>query len=151
MSSDVDVSKFKFPWAATQKILDSMPGPHAVHHFKYKDLSGVSKTIGAQAERLAAGTTTVMKCETFSYVYSPRSGTGSTTVRVKRPWDVPEEPVIIRWGPKDVFAVPSWAEVTHTADPGSDAYLFAYNDRPQMENLGLNRTMGYDGSIQMAE
>jgi gentisate 1,2-dioxygenase len=149
-NSDVSTSPFKFPWSATKKILDSGEGSHTTHHFKYKDLSGVSRTLGAQAERVKAGTSTEKKCETFSYVYSPRSGTGYTTITQQRPGTDLSEPIVIKWGPKDVFAVPSWSEIVHTADEGEDAYLFAFNDRPQMESLGLNRILLKDGEIGMA-
>lgn len=130
--------------------MDAGEGSHTTHHFKYKDLSGVSRTIGAQAELVKAGTSTEKKCETFSYVYSPRFGTGYTTITQRRPGTDPSEPVVINWGQKDVFAVPSWSEVVHTADEGEDVYLFAFNDRPQMENLGLNRVLPKDGEIGMA-
>lgn len=109
----------------------------------------MSRTLGAQAERVKAGISTVKKCDTFSYVYSPRSGTGYTTVSPQRPGSQVSEPIVIHWGPKDVFVVPSWCEVVHTANDDEDAYLFAFNDRPQMESLGLNRLLLEDGSIGM--
>lgn len=43
----------------------------------------------------------------------------------------------IDWGPRDVFIVPSWHEVTH--HPAEDSVLFAFSDRPIQEKLGLHR------------
>jgi gentisate 1,2-dioxygenase len=43
----------------------------------------------------------------------------------------------IDWGPRDVFIVPSWHEVTH--HPAEDSVLFGFSDRPIQEKLGLHR------------
>ena len=41
------------------------------------------------------------------------------------------------WGPRDIFAVPSWAPVRHIVE--SDAVLFSMSDRPAQIALGLWR------------
>jgi gentisate 1,2-dioxygenase len=41
------------------------------------------------------------------------------------------------WVPHDIFVVPSWATVTHSA--GSDAVLFSYSDRAVQDKLDLFR------------
>lgn len=111
----------------------------------------MSRTLGAQAERVKAGTSTVIKCDTFSYIYSPRLGSGYSTITPQRPGNEKNEATVIHWTPKDVFVVPAWSKVVHTAGAGEDAYLFAFNDRPQMQSLGFNRVLLEDGSFDMTE
>ena len=41
------------------------------------------------------------------------------------------------WGPRDVFVVPSWTPVTHSAH--DEAVLFSFSDRPAQKSLGLWR------------
>jgi len=41
------------------------------------------------------------------------------------------------WGPKDIFVVPSWSEVSHHSSV--DAVLFSFSDRPVQKALGLWR------------
>lgn len=42
-----------------------------------------------------------------------------------------------KWGPRDIFVVPSWMEVKHLAS--SDAFVFSYSDRVVQEKLDLFR------------
>jgi gentisate 1,2-dioxygenase len=44
---------------------------------------------------------------------------------------------VLEWGPRDVFVVPSWHQVTHEAD--EEAVLFSFSDRPVQKVLGLWR------------
>ena len=41
------------------------------------------------------------------------------------------------WGPKDIFVVPAWTSVRHSAS--EDAVLFSFSDRPVQKALGLWR------------
>jgi len=43
----------------------------------------------------------------------------------------------LRWKPRDIFVVPSWAQHQHRA--GGEAVLFSFSDRPVQEALGLWR------------
>jgi gentisate 1,2-dioxygenase len=43
----------------------------------------------------------------------------------------------IAWSPHDIFVVPSWQAVSHSAS--SDAVLFSFSDRPAQQALGLWR------------
>ena len=45
----------------------------------------------------------------------------------------------IDWVAKDTFTVPAWSEVQHSNKSSTAAYLFAINDRPLIESLGLRR------------
>jgi gentisate 1,2-dioxygenase len=42
-----------------------------------------------------------------------------------------------RWGPRDIFVVPSWHRVTHHAE--AESVLFSFSDRPVQDKLGLWR------------
>jgi hypothetical protein len=44
----------------------------------------------------------------------------------------------IDWVAKDTFAVPAWSEVQHINKSSNVSHLFAINDRPLAENLGLS-------------
>ena len=47
--------------------------------------------------------------------------------------------MLVEWGPKDIFVVPSWRPVTH--EPAEESVLFSYSDRPVQEKLGLWREL----------
>jgi gentisate 1,2-dioxygenase len=50
---------------------------------------------------------------------------------------------VIDWEVNDTFAVPAWSKVSHVNKSSSAlAYLFAVNDRPLMDNLGLYTVSG---------
>jgi gentisate 1,2-dioxygenase len=125
-------SQNRFPWDAVAEHLDRDECPHALYLYRRSNGSHLSKTISAQAERVAAGYTTTVSQECYSYVYHVKSGQGHTTIANGRTGEVN----IIDWKTKDTFAVPSWSKVTHacTLRSGS-AYLFAINDRPIIEAL----------------
>jgi gentisate 1,2-dioxygenase len=46
----------------------------------------------------------------------------------------------IDWVARDTFAVPAWSTVQHTNKSSEASFLFAINDRPLIESLGLERT-----------
>jgi gentisate 1,2-dioxygenase len=45
--------------------------------------------------------------------------------------------LVLDWGPRDIFVVPSWQWVTHEAD--DEAVLFSFSDRPVQQMLDLFR------------
>lgn len=49
------------------------------------------------------------------------------------------EKVIVEWGPMDTWAVPAWCKVQHINEGAEVAHLFAVNDRPWLQSLGLLR------------
>lgn len=131
-SSPVEESAFRFPWAAVQEDLDAQQGAHAIHHYRSKDGGHLSKTISAQAERIAADSTSPTSREVLSYVYHVYEGQGFSTI--KSPGDTATTRV--DWTAKDTFAVPAFSEISHTCSMGNgNAYLFAINDRPMVEAL----------------
>ncbi|KAJ5811770.1 C6 transcription factor [Penicillium riverlandense] len=131
-SQPVSISSQSFPWHAVQKALDFGTGPYALYHYHRIEGRHLSASISAQAERVAAGHTTNATRDTCSFVYHIHSGCGTTRIRAA---DGGEK--VIQWKEKDTFAVPAWSEVQHTAVDTS--YLFAINDRPMVESLGLHR------------
>jgi len=128
-------SKSQFPWAPVEKNLKDTEGPYAVYHYVSEDGNPLSPTLGGQAERIAAGTTSPDVQETGSFVYHVIEGDGYTTILA--PGE--QNPRKITWTGKDTFAIPAWSRISHTATSSSDVYLFAINDRPMITSLGLRR------------
>ena len=135
-SSPVESSEFRFPWAAVQEDLDAQQGPHATYHYRSKDGGHLSKTISAQAERVAASSTSPTSREVLSYVYHVYEGQGFSMI--KSPGDTAA--MRVDWTAKDTFAVPAYSEISHTCSMADgNAYLFAINDRPMVEALTFVR------------
>ncbi|KAL1979740.1 hypothetical protein VTN96DRAFT_5237 [Rasamsonia emersonii] len=130
-------SVWRFPWKETRAALDrdKPTQPYSIYHYHGKNRKHLSDTISAQAERIAPGHTTDPRQETCSFIYHVESGQGSTTILAP---DGSETE--IQWTARDTFAVPAWSRIQHTCTSSdSDAYLFAINDRPLVESLGLFR------------
>ncbi|KAK4447160.1 RmlC-like cupin domain-containing protein, partial [Podospora aff. communis PSN243] len=130
----------KYPWKRVAEALDANRASEPYARLEYRNAEGghLSRTISAQAERVRVGTTSKGVREMVSFVYHVYEGRGST--RIVTP-DGKEETV--SWEARDTFSIPAWSLVRHTAIAGEgdrgDAYLFAVNDRPMIEALGLYR------------
>ena len=85
-------------------------------------------TIGAFLQLLPSGFTTRAYRSTDSTVFCPTEGTGRSTIGGQ----------VFEWGRHDVFVVPSWCTVSHSAD-SADVVLFSFSDRPGQKSLGLWR------------
>jgi gentisate 1,2-dioxygenase len=130
-------STLQFPWAEVQKQLDSDQAGHSIYHYHRHGARYLSTTIGAQAERIAAGATTQPSQEVVSFVYHVYRGVGSTNITAPRTGTVET----IHWKDKDTFTVPAWSRVSHTCTSAeSAAYLFAITDRPLIESLTFTST-----------
>jgi gentisate 1,2-dioxygenase len=70
---------------------------------------------------------------TDATVFVPIEGAGRSIIS-----SASGEDIVIEWGKRDVFVVPSWHPVRHEA-LGGDAVLFSYSDRPIQEALHLFR------------
>lgn len=134
-------SRFRFPWADVQSALDADKAKgesYSKYHYRTSDGTHLSNTISGQAERIEAGSMSPPSRETCSFVYHVYQGTGHSEIESG---DGRKES--ISWESKDTFCVPAWSKVSHFADQqGSldgSAYLFAINDRPMIEKLGLAR------------
>jgi gentisate 1,2-dioxygenase len=84
-------------------------------------------TIGACMQLLPGGFATAPYRCTSGTVFSVVEGEGETVVG----------DTTLRWGPRDIFVVPSWQ--THVHRAASEAVLFSFSDRPVQEVLGLWR------------
>jgi gentisate 1,2-dioxygenase len=113
--------------------LNAQSGPHRTHHYKSNG-KHLSNTLSAQAEMIEAGHMTAVTQETCSFIYHIYEGEGQTIV--KTPSGKESK---IDWVAKDTFTVPAWSELQHSNKGSTAAYLFAINDRPLIESLGLGR------------
>ena len=123
-------------WEDAQSFLDAQPGAHATFHYQVGpegSQRALSKTIGAQAERVDGGRQTEVVQESCSFVYHCFRGSGSTTLQL-----ADGSSTEVAWKAGDTFAVPTWSIRTHKSD-ADRSYLFAVNDRPLLENLGMYR------------
>jgi gentisate 1,2-dioxygenase len=94
----------------------------------------VMQTIGASMQLLRPDEKTTAHRHTGSFIYQVAKGTGYSIVAGKR----------FDWQERDIFCVPSWAWHEHgNASTSDDACLFAFNDLPVMEALGLYREEAY--------
>ena len=81
------------------------------------------------------GHTTKTNQETTSFIYHVYSGVGETFIITP---DGTES--TIDWVSRDTFTIPAWSKIVHTnKSPDTPAYLFAVNDVPLLQNLGLHR------------
>jgi gentisate 1,2-dioxygenase len=94
----------------------------------------VMQTIGASMQMLRPGERTCAHRHTGSFVYQVARGRGFSVINGKR----------FDWSERDIFVVPSWAWHEHgNSSDGDDACLFAFNDLPVMQALGLYREQAY--------
>lgn len=126
----------KFPWADMHARLTSEPGDFAELTYLLPQGHPVGKTIGAQAWRVNAGTTSPAKHETTNFIFHVISGSGSTTVKHVEAGNE----YSLSWKQGDTFCVPSWHRFEHTAEQREDVFLFCFNDRPMLDALGWWRT-----------
>ena len=84
-------------------------------------------TFGAFIQLLPKGFRGRPYRQTDATVFCGVEGRGRTTIG----------DVTFDWGPRDVFAAPSWVPLSHEA--GDDAVLFSMSDRPVQQALALWR------------
>ncbi|KAL2196666.1 RmlC-like cupin domain-containing protein [Corynascus similis CBS 632.67] len=119
LSTLAENSSWKFPWARTAA---------ALNNYQFR------RTLRT-AERVAAGRKTKSLGETVSFVYHIFEGEGYSTIIT--PDEMEEQ---VEWKAKDTFSVPAWSAVSHTCTlKDGNAYMFAINDRPMIEALGLQK------------
>lgn len=119
-------SNLRYPWAEMEHALRAEPGAYAlVPYLQRVGGQPISRTLGAYAERIDAGTVSPVRQSTVSHVYVVRSGRGRTVAGSKT----------IAWEPGDTFAIPTWQPFHHEAVDGT-AFLFAMHDRPLIDALG---------------
>ena len=126
---------FNYPYGRSRETLHALyaNGPvHPSHGVKLRYINPAQggppmPTIGAFLQLLPKGFAGKPYRATDSTIYTVVEGRGRSRVGE----------TTLAWGPRDVFVVPSWAPVSHTAD--DEAVLFSFSDRPAQQVLGLWR------------
>ncbi len=126
---------FSYPYARSREALATLArngDPDACHGYKLRYIdpgSGAAPmpTIGAYMALLPGGFATAPYRSTDGTFYTVVEGEGETIVG----------DTVIRWKPRDLFVVPSWAVHRHKAS--SEAVLFSFSDRPVQDVLSLWR------------
>ncbi len=127
---------FNYPYARSREALEAMRRRDAwdpCHGLKLRYANPVDggyamATIAAHLQLLPAGFETASYRATDATVFAAVEGSGETRIG---------DEAVFSWGPRDIFVVPSWREVRHSAR--TDAVLFSFSDRAVQEKLGLWR------------
>jgi gentisate 1,2-dioxygenase len=129
---------FKYEWAPTYEALVRYAGVTDGSHYDGVMMEYVNphtgghvmQTIGASMQMLRPGERTKAHRHTGSFLYQVAKGSGYSVIDGNR----------FDWCERDIFCVPSWAFHEHAnLSDSDDACLFAFNDMPVMESLGLYR------------
>ena len=132
----------KYEWKPTYEALlhygETTEGsPHDGIMMNYVNPIGggpIMQTIGASMQMLRAGEITKAHRHTGSFIYQVAKGRGRSIVGGRS----------FAWEERDIFCVPSWTWHEHAnASRSEDACLFAFNDLPVIESLGLYREEAY--------
>lgn len=126
---------FNYPYARTREALDRLARFRPVnewhgHKMRYTNpVTGgwAMPTIATWAQLLPKGFTSRPYRSTDSTVFVVIEGRGQSKVGDQ----------LFDWEPHDIFVVPSWATVVHSAS--EDSALFSYSDRAVQEKLDLLR------------
>ncbi|MEP6446021.1 MAG: gentisate 1,2-dioxygenase [Hyphomicrobiales bacterium] len=126
---------FNYPYERSRAALEMMKRSNEwdpYHGLKMRYVNPVDggwamPTIGTCLQLLPKGFKTLPYRSTDATVFVGVEGSGLSTINGET----------FSWGPRDVFVVPSWYDVTH--ETNEDAVLFSYSDRPVQEKCGLWR------------
>lgn len=124
---------FNYPYDKTREALDRLSRFHKInawHGHKMRYINPVTggwaiPTIATWMQLLPCGFESRPYRSTDSTVFVVVEGTGRSLIGG----------LAFDWGPHDIFVVPSWMTVEHSAS--SDAVLFSYSDRAVQEKLDL--------------
>lgn len=126
---------FNYPYGRSREALAMMQREQEwdpCHGLKMRYVNPVDgqfamPTISAFLQLLPAGFKSLAYRSTDATVFVATEGTGHSIIDGKR----------FDWGPKDIFAVPSWSWVSHEVD--NEAVLFSFSDRSAQLKLGYWR------------
>ncbi len=126
---------FNYPYSRTREALDKLArfrqiNPWHGHKMRYVNpVNGgwAMPTMATCMQLLPRGFETRPYRSTDSTVFVVVEGQGSSTIGDQR----------FEWSPHDIFIVPSWVTVQHSA--ATDAVLFSYSDRAVQDKLDLFR------------
>jgi len=120
---------FAFPYATAREALLRNESVHACHGTKIEYLNAgggsVTPTLGAFLQSLPSEFKGAPYRSTDSTVYCVAEGRGSSRIGDRS----------FNWSTHDIFVVPSWCPVAHSA--AENAILFSFSDRPPQKALGL--------------
>ena len=135
-AEDVDTSSspIVFPWVKMQAKLDAGKGDWYTCRYLREKGAEVSRTLGAAAERIKAGSASPSVQETSSCVYHVVSGSGYSEIDGQK----------ISWVQGDTFCVPAWRRYQHFASSESRVYLYRFDDQPMLKSLGFYRNAEMD-------
>jgi gentisate 1,2-dioxygenase len=131
---------FNYPYDRTREALEQMRRSSewdTCHGLKMRYANPnnggyAMNTMGTFVQLLPKGFATSAYRSTDATVFAPIEGRGRSVVSVAG-----EPDVVIEWGKRDVFVVPSWHKVRHEA--AEESVLFSFSDRPIQEALHLFR------------
>ena len=131
---------FNYPYARTRDALERMRRHEewdACHGLKMRYTNPVTgnhamATMGTFVQLLPQGFATHAYRSTDATVFAPIEGQGRSIISVTG-----GEDVVIEWGKRDIFVVPSWHKIRHQAEV--DSVLFSFSDRPIQQALHLFR------------
>ena len=126
---------FSYPYEKTRDALSRLQRagpPHPSHGIKLQYANPATggypmPTIAAFIQLLPAGFKGRRHRSTDGTVFSVVEGRGRSKIGKE----------VFDWGPKDLFVVPSWHEVSHEAQ--EETVLFSFSDRPVQKALGIWR------------
>jgi gentisate 1,2-dioxygenase len=126
---------FNYPYERARSVLSTLartdePDPCHGHKLRYVNPATgghVVPTIGAFMQLLPPGFRGAAYRSSDSTIYCVVEGEGETRIG----------DVVLRWKPRDIFVIPSWARHRHNAS--GQAILFSASDRPVHEKLSLWR------------
>jgi gentisate 1,2-dioxygenase len=126
---------FNYPYARTREALDKLARYRPInawHGHKMRYVNPVNggwamPTMATCMSLLPKGFSTRPYRSTDSTIFTCVEGSGTTQVGDQ----------VFHWGPHDIFVVPSWFTVTHSAC--EDSTLFSFSDRAAQEKLDLLR------------
>jgi gentisate 1,2-dioxygenase len=136
---------FKYSWKVVYPALLEMQKVKELHPIdgilmQYSNpLTGghVMQTMGASMQLLPADFKGKAHKHTGSFVYQCAKGSGYSIINGQR----------FNWKERDIFCIPSWAwHEHHNASDTEDACLFAFNDLPTIEKLGLYQEKIYENN-----
>ena len=124
---------FSYPYEKTRDALSRLQRagpPHPSHGIKMQYANPATggypmPTIAAFIQLLPAGFKGRRHRSTDGTVFSVVEGRGRSKIGKE----------VFDWGPKDLFVVPSWHEVSHEAQ--EETVLFSFSDRPVQKALGI--------------
>jgi gentisate 1,2-dioxygenase len=126
-----------YRWSETDRALASLVaesgGAAAVEFINPATGSSALPTLGCSMIRVPAQAASRPHRQVGHRVLVVFRGQGSSMI----------DEVEFRWGPHDMFVVPSWSVVEHRADADSD--LFVLSDDPVVRALGLFREAWTEG------